>query len=633
MCGIAGIIGKNTNKDLEKDIISMSDAIFHRGPDGFGYYHHENFVFGHRRLAILDLTVNGAQPMEYLKRYVITYNGEIYNYIEIKKELIEKGYNFYSETDTEVIMAAYDYWGSECLNKFNGMWAFALYDKEKNIIFCSRDRFGVKPFYYTEINGEFTFASEIKQFTVLEGWKAIANNVRLIEYLWSGVTDHTSETLFKEVNQLRGGENLIFDLNEKKYRVEKWYDLNKKGKELNLNFNESREKFRELFTDAIKLRLRSDVKVGSCLSGGLDSSSIVSVVNELLNLENVQEQQETVSSCNLNRKYDEQEFIDEVINEKGITGHKVFPDYKTLFETIDKLTWHQDEPFISSSVYAQWHVFKGAKDNDIIVMLDGQGADEQLAGYKTFHTVYLGELILKLKLPTLIKYMTSRRLLNRESYGIQLKNLITMAGVILIPDVIQDAIRKVKKNIVKKSTGIYHVTNSGNLWGSRSKVLDSKALNVRSESVKELLYTSLPKLLHYEDRNSMAHSIESRVPFIDYRIVEFVLSLPSEYKLKDSKTKFILREALKDILPEKIINRHDKMAFATSEEIWIRENPSDFRKEIAEACDLLNGLVDKEKALKWFDDTLLSNRAFDYTFWKLISVGRWIKLFNVEISR
>jgi asparagine synthase (glutamine-hydrolysing) len=633
MCGIAGIIADNENNQLEKYITSMSDVIIHRGPDGFGYYHNDKFAFGHRRLAILDLTSNGAQPMEYLNKYVITYNGEIYNYMEIRKELIEKGYTFNSNTDTEVIIAAYDYWGKECLNKFNGMWAFALYDKEKNIVFCSRDRFGVKPFYYSNMNGNFAFASEIKQFTVLEGWRAVANKVRLIEYLWVGVTDHTNETLFEDVHQLRGGENLIFDLGNNTFRIEKWYDLSKKSGEFKLNFNESKEKFKELFSDSIKLRLRSDVKVGSCLSGGLDSSSIVCVANKLLKLENGQEKQETVSSCSVDKKYDEQEFIDEVINENGIKGHKVFPEYKELFETLDKLTWHQDEPFMSSSVYAQWEVFKGAKDNGIIVMLDGQGADEQLAGYNTFHTVYLIELMLKLKLATFVKSITSRRLFYREKYASQLKSLITMISINITPNSIHDSIREIKKQFLKKAKSFSHITNQSSIWKKRSKVFDIKVLNVKSESIKELLYTSLPKLLHYEDRNSMAHSVESRVPFIDYRIVEFVLSLPSEYKINDSKTKYILREAMQGILPENIVNRYDKMAFVTPEEIWIRENSLDFKNEIADACDRLNGLVDKEEALKWYEDAINSSQSFNYTFWKLISIGRWIKVFNVEIPK
>lgn len=295
MCGIAGIISRNKN-DLYY-IEKMCETVVHRGPDGFGYYYDDNFAFGHRKLAIIDLSDHGKQPMEYFDKYVITYNGEIYNYIELRDELKDKGYTFRSDCDTEVIMGAYDCWGEACLDKFNGMWAFAIYNKENGTIFCARDRFGIKPFYYTLLNDKFIFASEIKEFTVFNDWKSAANKKRLLDFLVQSVFDHTNETFFEGVYQLRGGEKLIYDLKTYTYTISRWYSLEWKRTKNNLSFDEAVEKFREIFTDSVRLRLRSDVKVGSCLSGGLDSSSIVCVANRILRERSDEIKQETVSSC------------------------------------------------------------------------------------------------------------------------------------------------------------------------------------------------------------------------------------------------------------------------------------------------------------------------------------------------
>jgi asparagine synthase (glutamine-hydrolysing) len=632
MCGIAGIVGNNKNNELKDEITKMTDLIVHRGPDGGGFYYDNNFIFGHRRLAILDLSQKGSQPMEYMGKYVITYNGEIYNYIELREELLDKGYKFNSDTDTEVIMAAYDFWGCNCLNKFNGMWSFAIYNREKNIIFCSRDRFGVKPFYFTEINNKFAFASEIKQFTVVNGWKSIANKPRLVEFLTSGVFDHTNETLFENVFQLMGGERLIYDINSHTYKIERWYNINKSYIESNLNFNEAKEKFTQLLTDAVKIRLRSDVKVGSCLSGGLDSSSIVCIVNKLLKEEDNQCKQETVSSCFEQKKYDEQVYIDEVIKKTDVTGHKVFPKYENLFKDLDKITWHQDQPFASTSIYAQWNVFEGAINNDIVVMLDGQGADEQLAGYNSFHNIYFTELLMSLKLKRLIEGIDNYKGKNKKYKLKIIKEMFRLLSHAILPEIIVQELRMTKKrlkNIEKKdNTYISYIEKD---IGNLSKIKKNRRVSVRLESIKEILYTSLPMLLHYEDRNSMAQSVESRVPFLDYRLVEFVIGLPSEYKINGSVTKYIQRESMRGTLPDMITERKDKMGFVTPEEIWIRENTERFREEISNACDNLNGLVDKKKTLDWFDKTISSEKSFDYIFWKIISAGRWIKVFGVEI--
>lgn len=387
MCGIAGIISDSA-ETLAK-INAATDLVNHRGPDGRGVYIQQNLAFGHRRLSILDLSELGKQPMSYVERYVITYNGEVYNYLEIREDLRKKGYQFKSDSDTEVILAAYAEWGQDCLHRFNGMFSFAIYDQVKQTVFCARDRFGVKPFYYLCHGTDLYFGSEIKQFTVLPGWSPTLNKKKAVDFLVNDIIDRDEHTFFEQVKQLRGGCFLYYDLQKKTFEVKKWYSLEAKQEYQHLTEEEALRIFKDLFTDAVSLRLRSDVKVGSCLSGGLDSSSIVSVVNRLLKAENKSELQEVVSACFNEKKYDEQIFIDKLVAEKNIAVHKVFPDINDLFPDLDKMLWHQDEPFGSTSIFAQWSVFKEARKNGLIVMLDGQGADEILGGYHTFLGPYI----------------------------------------------------------------------------------------------------------------------------------------------------------------------------------------------------------------------------------------------------
>jgi asparagine synthase (glutamine-hydrolysing) len=623
MCGIAGIISKN--EEELKNISKMCDTIIHRGPDGHGYYYDQCFALGHRRLAIVDLTEHGAQPMEYMEKYVITYNGEIYNYIELREELIKEGYKFNSECDTEVIMAAYDYWGEECLNRFNGMWAFALYDKEKNIILCARDRFGVKPFYYMQLTDKFLFASEIKAFTVFHDWKPAANKKRLLDFFMQSIFDHTHETFFKNVYQIRGGEKLTYDLKTANFEASKWYSLEEKLIPNSISLSAAIDRFKEIFTDSVRLRLRSDVKVGSCLSGGLDSSSIVCVANKLLRETNKGFSQETVSSCFDIKKYDEQEYIDEVVKETGVVSHKIFPQFDDLFDDLDKIAWHQDEPYGSTSIYSQWNVFKAAKSSGITVMLDGQGADEQLAGYDGFFTANLNELFRKGHFIRLYKEAKAfKRIFGKTKFN----PLIGMCYSILsyyFPNLSKTAARKIL------SGNQMDWLDKGQMDKvTLSSILKHSQLSIINNSMQQLIYTSLPALLHYEDRDSMAHSIESRVPFLDYRLVEFVIGLPDSFKINNARTKHVLREAMKGIIPDRIYNRHDKLGFMSPEEVWIRDNPEVFREELIQACGYLPSMIDQIKVLQWYDERLNSNKSFGYSFWKIISVGRWMKVFGVE---
>jgi asparagine synthase (glutamine-hydrolysing) len=616
MCGICGIINTSNQAVESITIKGMNDLVEYRGPDDEGYFLGENFAFGHRRLAIIDLSADGHQPMTYRGRYTIIYNGEVYNYLELKSELGKEGYGFNSKTDTEVIMAAYDKWSTDCVEKFNGMWAFAIYDHENKTIFCSRDRFGIKPIYYSKIGNLFCFASEIKQFTAINGWTPTANKARVYDFLKYGIFDHTDETLFNNVFQLRGGQNLIYNLTDHSHSVLQWYDLKNNVRHLNINTENAMTQYQNLFSDSVRLRLRSDVKVGSCLSGGLDSSSIVCTMNQVLKNKGTEEFQETVSSCFDIKKYDEQEYIDEVIQHTGVVSHKVFPQLNNLFLEIDKIIWHQDEPFGSSSIYAQWHVFKKAKQKKLTVMLDGQGADEQLAGYFNFYGAYFTYLLSRGKFFKLLHELIHFKKKNNYSFYFILKNLLfkITAWLKLKPLSFSE-----KNNFLLDK----HKTN---------QYVPSQKISIREKSFEQIITTSLPMLLHYEDRDSMAHSIESRVPFLDYRLVEFTLSLPEEFKIKNGATKWILRNSLKDIIPRKISTRYDKMGFVTPEALWLKENNVLFRNEFLNASRTLHSFIDYEKAQKYFDEQSPDNFTIGSIIWRVICLGRWVNVFGVELN-
>ncbi len=598
MCGITGIVNQSNNPvDLE-ELRSANDLVSHRGPDGNGIYRDTNFALGHRRLAVIDLSEKGKQPMEY-RGNIIIYNGEIYNYLELKEELKKWGYAFRSETDTEVILAAYDYWGEGCVNHFNGMWAFAIFDKKKNRLFCSRDRFGIKPFYYTLIDDKFCFASEIKQFTAITGWEAKMNQTRAYEFLVFGYHDHTNETFFKGVFQLKKGHNLVYNLDDHTFSFNCYYKLPITFN-TQISFNGAKEKFRKLFIDSIRLRLRSDVKVGSALSGGLDSSSVVGVINQILKGENKTKKQEAVSACFPGFEKDESLWIDEVVNKNRIKSHKVFPSFETLFDDLKRITWHQDEPIVGAGVIAQYHVFKTAKENGIKVMLDGQGADEILAGYEKF---YLPNF------KTLLKENPFRAILELFQF-FKIHNIGPLAAFKAV-----DSFFKKKKKIKPD-------------WLSSSFKIPAEELFIRSTddtvqntSINLLYEMGLSILLHYEDRNSLASSVESRLPFLDYRLVEFCLSLPDFFKINKAKRKYILRESMKKSLPEAVYKRFDKLGFATPQELWMKQFKTVFDEELKKAIKTSNGII---------NDKILESEDIDLV-WRVIAFGKWVEAFNVAV--
>jgi len=668
MCGISGIISLTPLPT--RLLLSMTNCIRHRGPDDEGFvfwtrcedeavvrggygtceavfkadlqYAPSEFevgerIFriglGHRRLSILDLSSLGHQPMcSQDGRYWIVYNGEVYNYIELRTELKKHGHTFISCTDTEVILAAYRQWGEGCLSKLNGMWAFAIYDSQTRSLFLARDRFGVKPLYYwTSPAGMFAFASEIKQFTVLPGWQAKLNGQRAYDYLVFGITDHTEETMFSDVHQLRPGHCVtlpVFYKNvesiEAPLTTRAWYEL--RPRSFAGNFDDAAWEFRHLFEQSIELRLRADVPVGSCLSGGLDSSSIVCVLNDFLRKQGVQFFQKTFSACSEVDRFDERKWINLVVGKTGVDAHYVYPALDDLFKECSTITWYQDEPFGSTSIYAQWCVFRLAAQSGIKVMLDGQGADEQLCGYHVFFGPRLASLFKGCRLPDFFSELVGMQRLHGYSAIASLKFMLPY----LLSGKLTDALRRIGGYAHSRPTwlNVRHLQAEAvdPFWKLGARVGGVEAL-----STKQLIGANLQMLLHWEDRNSMAHSIEARVPFLDYRLVEFVLGLPDEFKIASGMTKRVFRESMRGVLPDDIRRRVDKLGFVTPEEVWLCERrPDAFRERIEQTLEVAKECFKPDAFRLEFDNILKGKKRFSFWPWRVVNFGEWIRSFGVS---
>jgi asparagine synthase (glutamine-hydrolysing) len=603
MCGIAGIINKDNRKISNEEIKNINDLIKHRGPDDEGYYFSNNFAFGHRRLSILDLSSDGHQPMSYVDKYTITYNGEIYNYLEIKEELLKEGYIFHSDTDTEVILASYDRWGEKCVNKFNGMWAFSIYDKSQNILFCSRDRFGIKPFYYTEIDNKFIFGSEIKQLLEFHDERYANTNI-LLDYLLYGLEEHTNETFFKNIFKLEQSHNLVYDLKSHKFNIYRYYDLKFDKKLDGLSENESVEILKNSLEKSILLRLRSDVKVGTCLSGGLDSSSITAIASKEY-FEQTGEKLVAIHAKSIEKKTDESHYAREVAEYCNINMIEVEPQLEDITNVIKEVIYTQEEPFGGPSIFMQYFVMKKARENGCIVMLDGQGGDETLFGYENYYAVYFSMLLKNFKL---IKFWSE--LYQLETFKVSKKQIIKSTVSVLLGNKMRYIKRLLGKNKLNLKVE-YNIKRLKSLYIFKDFKLFQK---------RELTKRNLPHLLRYEDKNSMKHSIETRLPFIDYKFVEQAISLDDNLKFKNGYLKYLLRKIVENILPKNIVFRKNKFGFEAPSDTWINDYKRNMELEI-ENSELLKNIININK----FNDNLL--------FWKLFNIAVWEKLYEVKFDK
>jgi asparagine synthase (glutamine-hydrolysing) len=604
MCGISGIINFNDHPVQEMDLRLMMQKMKHRGPDDDGLFIEENVGLGFVRLSILDLSVAGHQPMHSKdNRYVIIFNGEVYNFIEIREELKED-FVFSTGTDTEVVLAAFQKWGKACLDKFNGMFAFVIYDKQSREIFAARDRFGIKPFYFYRDDKKFILASEIKSILPLIDKQA--NEGIIFDYLLYNRTDHSEQTFFKNINKLPHGSYLT--INKSEVKIMRWYDLPDKIKNQKIM---SPEEYRGLFNDSIKLRLRADVPIGVSLSGGIDSSAIVSSLIKDFKLTNLN----TFSAVyGRNEPSDESEFIDE-FRPLVQNMHYTYPDADTFFNDFNTFIDAHNEPVPDIGPYAQFKVMELASKT-VTVTLDGQGADEQLGGYHYFFGSYYRELLRDLKFFSFfsenINYIQKHHSLNALKYMIYY----------MLPNFLQERTnRAIFPSIRTKFINTHNSTKHIN-----QLLYNPKSLN---ESLCQHFNSKLEHLLRWEDLNAMHFSIESRVPFLDFRLVEATLSTPPYQKIYKGETKYILREALKHILPEKIANRKDKKGFTNPRDKWFKTES--FKNYIIE---LLNS--ESFKSRQYFDPEIALSQYYLHLegkidaskeIWKWINLELWFRKF------
>lgn len=670
MCGIAGYISRNLVPITNTTIKRMTDIISHRGPDDEGFFFltknrsiltaggHDTpigvwqmntnyrpdsdvnklaesgsvLAIGHRRLSILDLSPAGHQPMSSNNgRYWIVYNGEIYNYLLLRKELEAAGHVFNTNTDTEVILAAYSFWGENCLNKLVGMWAFAIYDKVSNEIFLSRDRYGIKPlYYYFSATGDFYFSSEIKQFTQVEDWQSNVNPDRVYDQLIYSFIDHTDETMFRGVFHLPAGAfykhsiDNISPNSSGRISTEKWYNVIRTP--FSGSFEEASIVFRELFNQSVKEHLNADVPIGTALSGGLDSSSIVCEINRQFKKSGIVDRQRTFSSCAYDERFSERKWMDIVVNHTGVESNFMYPTIEDVIEQTEKILWHQDEPYQSQSTFLAYNVFKHANSKGIKVLMNGQGADEYLGGYGQFTVARYSTMLKRLQLWSILNDF-----LNSNSRNKSIRASVFFGMLLhLFPTNFKRRLSR-----INSSSDVIKNIVDGKMVNTKT-IHPYDIIPVQYSSVPEIsmhltFYSTLPKYLHWEDRNSMAHSVEARVPFLDHRLVEFCYNLPDEFLEKDGVNKRVMRSAMNGLLPDKIINRRDKMGFSTPEEIWVKqENPAYFRNKIAEAIETTNGII-KPSALRYFDNLVNDRVPFDYSYWRIIMFSEWVRLFSVKL--
>ena len=600
MCGIAGIVNILGGAVADGDIKSMTDAAAHRGPDGFGYYHDRHLALGHRRLSILDLSPAGAQPMHFNDQYVIVYNGEIYNFIEVREVLLKKGYQFKSGSDTEVILAAYDCWKNECVNYFNGMWAFCIYDIKAERLFCSRDRFGVKPFYYSLSQNAFRFGSEIKQILV-DGRKSAANMKVLANYLVLGIEDYNEETFFHNIFKLMPGHNLIFDLKSNTYETVRYYSITIDPAISSLDMEKSTTLFLNELTRSVTYRLRSDVKVGTCLSGGLDSSMIAALASQLYAKES-SAKFTAITATSSDSTNDETIYAESVASKCDLDWITTAPSTSDFKNSINEVVHTQEEPFGSPSVFMQYFVMKKAAEAGCPVLLDGQGGDETLLGYARYYPSYL----MSLKgLKKVRGWINSSRNSGQTRLGV-LKNYFyfTNANVRMRWQLL-------RSNFLKKD--FLNLVSTSIISNMAASYTD-----IRKLQEFELATTQLPHLLRYEDKNSMHFSIETRLPFLDYKLVELSLSLNNDFKIRDGYSKYILRKSSEGLLPEEISWRKNKIGFEAPSSTWLKEKG--FMYEAIKKSKLLLSIMESVPNLD-SDLTLL---------WRLYNIAKWEEVFDVK---
>lgn len=645
MCGIFGYFAQDGITVPERQLLDSSEIIAHRGPDGQGAvwfdarpdaggaaaFSHDRWtgerrpsvLFCHRRLAIIDLSNEALQPMASDEDMLwIVFNGEIYNYVELRHELQERGAVFRTSSDTEVILKAYEAWGMDAFPRFIGMWALALLDRRSRRLVLSRDRFGVKPLYYVKTADAFAFGSEIKQLVRLPGVERRANDRVIHDFLHYEASDCGEETFFEGILRLPPGRNLIVDLDDGSLRQKSYYEPLEQPVEVPRTHAEAAERFRELLKESVRIHLRADVPVGTCLSGGLDSSAIAMLMREIANEAGLSVERHAFSAEFDVPEADERYYTRMSIEAAQVRSHVMQPREEDLLADLHKLVWHQDEPFGSTSIYAQWSVFRLVQQAGVKVVLDGQGADEMLGGYASTVPFFLLEQMAQRRhLRALSESWHWARLQGRP-FATQipypgLKRMLSAFGS-------TSPAAAIEQPWIAPEFAAGNVGNSAYVEALAPQPFgaDGHFGNVLH---RFFFRTNLPALLRFEDRNSMAFSVEARVPFLDHRLVEYAFALPSHFKMRDGYTKRVLRDAMKGTLPEEIRMRARKMGFATPERLW-QTGPLKPLIESAIADPKLERYIDRRAAMAHFE-RICAGQSFSFAPWRWLNLSLWMKEF------
>jgi asparagine synthase (glutamine-hydrolysing) len=604
MCGIAGSVDLVPGLAPAEELVGeMTDLLSHRGPDDAGMLVDGPVVLGHRRLSIIDLSEAGHQPMPARDESLwITFNGELYNYVELREELRALGHEFHTASDTEVLLEAYAAWGTGMLERLNGMFAFAIRDRRRDTLLLVRDRFGVKPMYHTSAGGRFRFASEIKALLVDPEVPRRPNEARVLDFLAYEVSDHTEETMFEGVLQLPPGSYLELRPYARVPDPVRWY----RPRPATSLTRPAGRHLRSLLDSAVTLRLRSDVPVGVALSGGMDSSSVLAVASRLRAQEEL-EPPRTFSARSSDPATDEFRYSEALLRTTGSANDQTLPTADGLMAELDSLVWHMDEPFHSPSVYGQRTVHELARSNGVIVLLDGQGGDEALSGYHHFH--YPALLWSLLRRGRLLRFAREVRARRRRLGTSAVRSLKDVTRLLLASR--------------RRSAG------RPDWLAVEPPVAPRAAVGTSLPAHQDygLAVAPLPAYNHHADRNSMTFSLETRNPFLDVRVVEAARAMRSEDLLHDGYTKWALREGVRDIVPPEIVDRAAKQGFTTDEPIWFRERLVD---------ELASTFASESMAgRRWFDVKALQAALEEHRaggqrasqLWRAYVVERWLRLF------
>jgi asparagine synthase (glutamine-hydrolysing) len=646
MCGIAGIWEADGRVDLGR-LRRLSTLMRHRGPDDEGSIvveaetgrvttlggpdtpadvfraplawapgrtHPGAGAAGagvgllHRRLAIVDLSPSGHQPLsDGTGVRWITYNGEVYNHIELRAELEQMGERFTGTSDTEVMLAAYRRWGHDCLRHFNGMFAFAIWDGERRELFCARDRLGVKPFYFQFDGRSFAFASEARALALTQPRRIQPRLEALRDLIALDWVDHDARTFFAGIEQLLPGQFLV--VSEKGLGIHNWWRLNPEARATG-DPREWTKEFEALFTDAVSIRLRADVEVGSCLSGGLDSSAVVTTAATHA------PKGMHAFSCAYDEgpAYDERPWIRDAVSASGVASHVVTPDGGDFWHVFDALADSQGEPTAGPGLYSQWKVMELAKQSGLKVLLDGQGGDETLGGYFRYLPLRLRDELAAGEIGAFFR--TFGPVSERLGFATTLALVFEPA----LPGPIFGGLRR-RFGQGKDRVLTPALARLGAAGIPRPPASFGTA--TRDQMAFDTTRRLLPSLLRYEDRNSMAFSIETRLPFLDYRLVEFAFSLPDDEKIQGVMTKSILRRALAGRVPASILGRTDKMGFETPTDVWLRGKFASEARRRLNAPGPLHDWVDPVRMGAELDDYLAGRRAIGLQVWRWLSLESW----------